>query len=375
MANLSALLVLELLGTLLAIVFGSFGRQNMHQEGNIQTNMEITNDEKLLSVVVPVYNEEEVLPEFYKRISAVLKSISMLAEIVFVNDGSTDNTLKILNSFREKDHRIAIIDLSRNYGKEIALTAGLDHARGDAVIVIDADLQDPPELIPELQKYWVNGYDVVYAKRLARHGETAIKKITANVFYRMMQKLCEIKIPENTGDFRLMSRRAVDSLKKLREQHRFMKGLFTWIGYPQKEILYKRDPRFAGRTKWNYWRLWNFALEGITSFTIGPLKLASYLGLVTALASFAYVVFIIYKTLVYGDPVAGYPSLMVVILFIGGIQLIAMGIIGEYIGRIFNETKQRPLYFLQGCLPSAPYKKPFSYPKKEKPNINTSNEE
>ncbi|HWQ95668.1 MAG TPA: glycosyltransferase family 2 protein, partial [Gammaproteobacteria bacterium] len=272
-------------------------------------------------------------------------------EIVFVNDGSTDNTPEVLYRLREQDPRVAVVELSRNFGKEIALTAGLDHAQGEAVVVIDADLQDPPELIPELIKQWREGYDVVYATRVARDGETYLKKATASAFYRLIQNVSRVKIPADTGDFRLLSRRAVDALKQLREQHRFMKGLFSWIGYPQKSVPYRRDPRFAGETKWNYWRLWNLALEGITSFTIAPLKLASYIGVLTSLAAFIYAVRVIYKTLVYGDPVQGYPSLMVVVLFLGGIQLLTLGVIGEYLGRMFDETKGRPLYFTKAYLP------------------------
>ena len=303
-------------------------------------------------MVIPAYNEQEVLPEFHKRLSAVLKSMPIEAEIVYVNDGSTDNTLAIMKHLRESDTNVALVDLSRNFGKEIALTAGLDHTNGDAVVVIDADLQDPPELIPELIRHWSDGYDVVYAKRVSRDGESRIKKATAYAFYRLIQVINRVRIPEDTGDYRLLSRRAVDSLIQLREQHRFMKGLFAWIGYPQKAVPYHRDHRFAGQTKWNYWKLWNFALEGITSFSIAPLKMATYVGLVTALGAFIFALFIIYKTLVYGDPVAGWPSLMVVILFLGSIQLITIGIIGEYLGRMFNETKQRPLYFLKDYQPS-----------------------
>lgn len=276
----------------------------------------------------------------------------MHAEIVFINDGSTDNTLAVLAHLRKMDSRIGILNLSRNFGKEVALTAGIDHAKGDAVIVIDADLQDPPEVIPEMLKHWADGFDVVYAKRTSRDGESQLKKGTAYGFYRVIQMVSRVSIPEDTGDYRLLSRRAVDALKQLREQHRFTKGLFAWIGYPQKEVLYRRDTRFAGQTKWNYWRLWNLALEGITSFSIGPLKIATYLGCAVGLGAFTYAGAVIYKTLVYGDPVAGYPSLMVVILFIGGAQLIATGIIGEYLGRTFDETKQRPLYFLKDSQPS-----------------------
>jgi len=253
-----------------------------------------------------------------------------------------------------KDPRVAVIDLSRNFGKEIALTAGLDHASGEAVVVIDADLQDPPELIPELVEKWREGYDVVYARRTTRDGESFLKKSTAKLFYRFIQGVSRVQIPEDTGDFRLLSRRAVESLKQLRETHRFMKGLFAWIGYPQIAVNYRRDPRFAGQTKWNYWQLWNFALEGITSFTINPLKIATYLGLITSVGSFTYALFIIYKTFAFGDPVQGYPSLMVVILFLGGVQLMSLGVIGEYLGRMFNETKRRPLYFTNSFRPPKP---------------------
>jgi polyisoprenyl-phosphate glycosyltransferase len=324
----------------------------MWHSDDIPSSSMSVNAEVLLSVIVPVYNEEEVLSVFHNRLSDVLKSMSVNAEIIYVNDGSTDKTILLLNTLRENDPRITLLELSRNFGKEIALTAGLDYARGDAIAVIDADLQDPPELIPELFKHWKEGYDVVYARRLAREGETLLKKVTASGFYSLMQKVGCVKIPENTGDFRLLSRRAVDSLKQFREKHRFMKGLFAWIGYPQKEVLYRRDQRYAGKTKWNYWRLFNLALDGITSFTTTPLKLSTYLGLLTAFAAFCSGLIVIVKTLMYGESVKGYPSLMVVILFLGGIQLIALGIIGEYLARMFDESKNRPLYFLKNYEPS-----------------------
>ncbi|GIX49569.1 MAG: glycosyl transferase family 2 [Candidatus Tectimicrobiota bacterium] len=306
----------------------------------------------LLSVVIPVYNEAETLPACVRRLTAVLDTLPMASEIVLVNDGSRDDSLAIMRQLHEADPRIAIVDLSRNFGKEIALSAGLDFAKGDAVVVLDADLQDPPELIPELVKHWRAGYDVVYGKRVARQGETWLKKATAYAFYRVLQKLARVPLPEDTGDFRLLSRRAVNALRQLREQHRFMKGLFAWIGYPQKAVPYRRDPRYAGTTKWSYWRLWNLAIEGITSFTIAPLKVASYLGLLTACLAAAYALFVVYKTLVWGEPVAGYPSLMVAILSLGAVQLLTLGIIGEYLGRIFNESKQRPLYFVKDYVES-----------------------
>lgn len=282
----------------------------------------------------------------------MLAKLPLAAEVVYVNDGSSDGTLKVMESLRDTDPRVSILDLSRNFGKEIALSAGLDYTLGDAVVVIDADLQDPPELILELVKQWQAGYDNVYAKRTSREGETFFKKATASTFYRLIQLVSRVKIPEDTGDFRLLSRRAVDSLKQLREQHRFMKGLFAWIGYPGIAVPYRRDPRLAGETKWNYWKLWNFALEGITSFTIAPLKITTYLGLLTAAAAISFAAIIIYRTLAYNDPVRGYPSLMVVVLFLGAVQLIGIGIIGEYLGRMFDETKLRPLYFVNRYLPA-----------------------
>ena len=311
---------------------------------------------RLITVVIPVFNEQQVLAEFHRRLAAVLaglKSADYDAEILYVNDGSNDATLDLLQDLHQTDDRVAVLDLSRNFGKEIALTAGLDHARGDAVVVIDADLQDPPELIPQLLARWRDGFDVVYAQRQERRGETRFKKLTAALFYRLMQRLGPVHIPPDTGDYRLLSRRAVAALRQLREQHRFMKGLFTWIGYPQTAVTYRREPRHAGVSKWNYWRLWNLALEGITSFTVAPLKAATYLGLSTALGAFVYGLVIIGKTLHYGVDLPGYASLMVVILFLGGVQLVAIGIIGEYLGRMFNETKQRPLYFLNDSLPAA----------------------
>jgi glycosyltransferase involved in cell wall biosynthesis len=324
----------------------------MREQEDRKIKEELSYSGNLISIVVPVFNEEKVIKVFHDRVVKVIEKLPEKFEIIYVNDGSTDNTLKIIQCLRSRHKNLAIVDLSRNFGKEIALTAGIDYSSGDSVVVIDADLQDPPELIPELIENSRRGYDVVYAKRSSRAGEKAIKKVTAHAFYRVMNKLSRIKVPEDTGDFRIMSRRAVNSLKELREQHRFMKGLFSWIGYDQKEVVYKRDARYAGQTKWNYWKLWNFALEGITSFSTAPLIAASYLGLITSLTAFAYAVYVVYKTLVYGDPVKGYPSLMVVILFLGGIQLLAIGVIGEYIGRIFNETKKRPLYLIKDYMPS-----------------------
>jgi len=300
-----------------------------------------------VSVIVPVFNESEVLPLFHRRLKDVLSKLPFNYEIIYINDGSGDGTWDLVNELKNKEPQIALIDLSRNFGKELALSAGLDYAKGDAVVVIDADLQDPPELIPELLNHWQQGFDVIYAKRTTRHGETWFKKFSAHYFYKIIHRLSNIPIPEDTGDFRVLSKRAVFALRQCKEHHRFMKGLFSWIGFKQTAVLYERAPRAKGETKWNYLKLWELALEGITSFTIVPLKCASYLGFLTAFSAFLYALFIIYKTLRFGESVQGYPSLMVVMLFLGGIQLITLGIIGEYLGRTFNESKQRPLYLVQ----------------------------
>jgi len=304
-----------------------------------------------ISVVVPVYNEEAVLPEFHRRLAAVLESIAVPAEIVYVNDGSHDGSTAFLVALHSREPHVAVIDLSRNFGKEAAMSAGLDHARGDAVIVIDADLQDPPELIPDMLRAWREGSDVVLMRRRTRAQESWFKKLTARAFYRAIGKIGTIEIPPDVGDFRLLSRRAVAAVRQFPERSRFMKGLFAWIGFPCREIQYDRDGRYAGETKWNYWRLWNFALEGITSFSVVPLKLASYVGFATALVAFAYGGYFVLKTLAFGDPARGFPTLVAVVLFLGGLQLMALGIIGEYLARMFIEVKQRPLYLVQRRLP------------------------
>jgi glycosyltransferase involved in cell wall biosynthesis len=301
-------------------------------------------------VIVPAFNEATGIREFHRRLSAVMTDLGPW-QVIYVNDGSTDDTLAILKQLRATDPHVALINLSRNFGKEIAMTAGLDHAAGDAVIVIDADLQDPPEVIPELVAAWRDGYDVVYAQRSIRMGETWLKRTTANLFYRLMQDVGNVKLPRNTGDFRLMSWRVVKAVRALREGHRFMKGLFAWVGFPSKAIVYERAPRHAGTTKWNYWKLWNFAIEGITSFTVMPLKIASYLGLAVSVFAALFILQLVVRTILFGNPVAGYPSLMAVVLFLGGVQLLTLGVIGEYLGRVFNETKQRPLYLVESFLP------------------------
>lgn len=302
----------------------------------------------IFSIVVPAYNEAPNIGPFYERVSRVMQELGEPYEIIFVNDGSQDDTLDRLLALAEKDPRVKVIDLSRNFGKEIALTAGIDYATGEAVIPIDADLQDPPELIPKLVAKWREGYDVVYATRLRRDGESWLKRYTAHLFYRVVENITPIKIPRDTGDFRLMSRPVVEALKRLRERNRFMKGLFAWVGFKQTAVYYQRERRHAGKTKWNYWKLWNFALEGITSFSYLPLQFATYLGLTVAFFAFFYALFIVMRTLLFGRDVPGYPSLITVILFLGGVQLFAIGILGEYIGRIYSEVKQRPLYIVKG---------------------------
>ncbi|MGK7954467.1 MAG: glycosyltransferase family 2 protein, partial [Crocosphaera sp.] len=264
-----------------------------------------------------------------------------------IDDGSQDQTLNCLIDYHRRYPEIKVISLSRNFGKDIALTAGLENAQGKAIIPIDADLQDPPELIEQLIEKWREGYDVVYGKRRSRQGESWFKKTTANAFYRLIGRISTVPIPRDTGDFRLLDRRVVEAIKTMPERTRFMKGLFAWVGFKQTYVLYDRPNRVQGITKWNYWKLWNFALDGITSFSLVPLKVWSYLGLVLSLLAFSYGSFLIIRTIILGIDVPGYASLMVTMLFIGGVQLITLGILGEYLGRIYQETKQRPLYLIR----------------------------
>lgn len=309
--------------------------------------MQVDREEIFISIVVPMFNEAANIETLYRRLTAVLQKIGRPYEVICVNDGSRDNTLAMLTELNNQDNHFKVIDLSRNFGKEIALSAGIDFTRGQVVVPIDADLQDPPELIVDLIAKWEEGYDVVYATRAEREGESWFKKWTASMFYKTMQRLTSLDMPVNTGDFRLMSRQSIEALKDLRESNRFMKGLFTWVGFRQIGITYKRDARFAGKTKWNYRKLWNLAVEGITSFSYLPLQWSMYLGLMVAFISFVYGFYMIISTLLHGNPVPGYPSLMVVVLFIGGVQLFTIGIIGQYIGRIYTETKRRPLYIVR----------------------------
>lgn len=304
-------------------------------------------EKKHITILIPAYNEEAVLGPLYERLSALADGHKKYKfEFLFVNDGSRDNTLSIIQACARADTRISYVSLSRNFGKEVAMIAGLDHAKGDATVIIDADLQDPPELIPEMIAYWEKGYDDVYARRTSRAGETWFKKYTSKTFYKVLQRMTHITIQQDTGDFRLLDKRCVRALTELRESQRYTKGMFSWIGFKKKEIAYNRDPRAAGATKWNYWKLLDLGIEGITSFTTAPLRLASMLGIAISFLAFVYILVIVVRTLLFGANVAGYPSIMAVVLFMGGVQLLSLGIIGEYVGRIFNETKRRPLYLI-----------------------------
>ena len=300
-----------------------------------------------LSLVVPVYNEGPALDEFFDRLEAAIGSLGLSAEIICVDDGSTNDALGRMLARRTRNPAIKILSLSRNFGKDVALCAGLDHSRGRAVIPIDADLQDPPELIAAMVERWRERYDVVYATRRQRAGESWLKRATALLFYRIFDRIAESPIPPDTGDFRLLDRRVVDVLTRLPERTRFMKGLFSWVGFKQTAVYYDRLPRNAGRSRFNYWRLWNFALDGITAFSSLPLRVWGYVGLVISLAAFLYAAFLAALRLARGINVPGYTSLMVVILFLGGVQLITLGVIGEYLARMYNEVKGRPLYIVR----------------------------
>ena len=302
---------------------------------------------KMITVLIPTYNEEVVLPQLFARLKDLQKAIKKYRlEFLFVNDGSSDNTLSIIQKEAKQNPSIAYVNLSRNFGKETGMLAGFDYAKGDSLVIIDSDLQDPPELIPQMIELWEQGYDDVYARRRSREGETWLKKKTSEWYYRILQKSTRIPIQRDTGDFRLLDRRCIEALKLLRESQRNTKALFSWIGFNKKEILYDRDPRAAGETKWNYSKLINLAIDGITSFTTTPLRISSILGMIISCGAFIYILYLLVRPL-FGVPTgAGYSSLMAVILFLGGIQLISLGIIGEYIARVFSETKNRPSYFI-----------------------------
>ena len=302
---------------------------------------------KKISIIIPAYNEQESIPYLYERLEQLMKQMNNYEfEILFVNDGSKDKTLEMIKDLRKKDKRICYVDFSRNFGKEIAMIAGLDYATGDCVIFMDADLQDPPELIPELVKYWEEGYDDVYAKRKSRKGESFLKKFTSKMYYIVLQKTTRIEIQKDTGDFRLLDRRCVNALRKLRESQRNTKSMFSWIGYNKKEVLYDRDSRVAGKTKWNYMKLIDLAVDGITSFTTSPLRLSTFIAIPTMFVLFVYFIYVIVKAIVIKMPVQAYQAIILLILFFSSVQILLFGIVGEYLGRIFNETKNRPLYLV-----------------------------
>ena len=302
---------------------------------------------KTISIIIPAYNEEESLPYLMERLTKLINEIKNYEfEILFVNDGSKDKTIDLIKEYREKDNRVSYVDFARNFGKELAMIAGLDYAKGDAVIFMDADLQDPPELIPEMIKYWEEGYDDVYAQRRSRKGETWLKKFTSKMYYRVLQSLTKVEIQKDTGDFRLLDRRCVNALKQMRETGRNSKSMFSWIGYKKKAILFDRDERVAGKTKWNYTKLINLAIDGITSFTTSPLRLSTYIAIPTFIALFVYFIYVIVKCIRYGIVMEAFQAIILLVLFFSGIQILLFGIVGEYLGRIFNESKNRPLYLV-----------------------------
>lgn len=303
---------------------------------------------KKVSILVPCYNEEASLPLLYPELKKLMDSqINYEWEVLFVNDGSRDNTLAIIKELRNQDKRICYVDLSRNFGKENAMLAGFDYATGDCMVIMDADLQDPPSLIPEMLRYWEEGYDDVYAKRNNRGKESWLRKQFSLLFYAILQKSTRFEVLKNVGDFRLLDRCCIEALKKLRETERYTKGMFCWIGFKKKEIIFNRGDRAAGKSNWNFFSLFNLAIEGITSFTTTPLRFSTVLGFIISLFAFILMIFYLVKTIIWGDVIQGFPTLITVILFLGGIQLFSIGILGEYLGRIFNESKNRPVYLVR----------------------------
>lgn len=302
---------------------------------------------KKISIIIPAYNEEEALPALMKRITKFADDTKDYDfEFLFVNDGSKDRTIELIKEYREKDKRVCYVDFARNFGKETAMKAGIDYATGDAVVFLDADLQDPPEIITEMIKYWEEGYDDVYAQRKSRKGETWMKKFTSKMYYKVLQDLTNVPIQKDTGDFRLLDRRCVNALKVMNESQRNSKSMFSWIGYKKKAIFYDRDPRVAGKTKWNYSKLINLAIDGITSFTTSPLRISTFIAIPTFLVLFVYFIYVIAKSFIVHQPIQAFQATILLILFFSGIQIMLFGIVGEYLGRIFNETKNRPLYLV-----------------------------
>ncbi|MBC2285723.1 glycosyltransferase family 2 protein [Listeria booriae] len=303
---------------------------------------------KQICILIPTYNEQEALPYLYERLNRITNQLTNYAfTFLFVNDGSTDDTLATIKKLKQQDYRVRFVNLSRNYGKEIAMIAGFDHACADATILLDADLQDPPEIIVQMLEYWESGYEDVYAKRISRKGETWFKKWSSKKYYEVLQKMATIDIPKDTGDFRLLDRKCVEALKEIRESQRYTKGLFSFVGFKKKEILFERDARVAGSTKWNYKKLFQLAIDGITSFSVAPLRLASIAGASILIITMLILLFIFIESIFLGRAPTGTMGIITVILFLGGVQLISIGLLGEYIGRIFMETKNRPLYFVE----------------------------
>ena len=307
----------------------------------------------VISIVVPMYNEELVVFESYKRLKEVMESLNEPYEMIFVNDGSQDATPVILRRICEADHTVHFIDFSRNFGHQTAISAGMDYSSGDAVVVIDADLQDPPEVIPEMIAKWREGYDVVYGKRAERKGETVFKRVTSAVFYRVLKSLSDVDIPVDAGDFRLIDRKVCEALKLVKERNRYVRGIISWLGFRQTGVEYVRDKRFAGETKYPLKKMLRFAFDGITSFSIKPLKLSSYVGGFVSFAGFAYLLVVIFLKLFTDHTVEGWATIMVAMLFLGSVQLICLGILGEYLGRVFNEVKPRPMYVVEELVATA----------------------
>ena len=303
---------------------------------------------KKISILIPCYNEEKSLPLLYPELVKLMNGNPGYEwELMFVNDGSADGTLRVLKQLRQQDQRVNYVDLSRNFGKENAMLAGFDHVTGDCMVIIDADLQHPPTLIPEMIKWWEEGYDDVYAKRKSRGKESWLRKRLSLEFYRILQRSSRFEVLKNVGDFRLLDRCCINALKSLRESERYTKGMYSWIGFKKKEIEFEQADRVAGESSWNYRQLFSFAIDGITSFTTAPLRISTVVGFIVSMCAFLYMIYVFFKAVLFGEPVQGYPTLVILILFLGGIQLLSLGIIGEYIGRIYNETKNRPDYIVR----------------------------
>ena len=303
---------------------------------------------KKISILIPCYNEEKTLPLLYPELVKLMEGLPAYEwEIMFINDGSADDTLKILQELRQQDKRVNYVDLSRNFGKEVAMLAGFDYVTGDCMVIVDADLQDPPSLIPEMIGYWEQGYEDVYARRRTRGKESWLRKYLSIKFYKLLQRTSRYDVLQNVGDFRLLDRRCINALKRMRESERYTKGMFCWIGFNKKEVVFDRGDRAAGSSSWGYKQLFSLAIDGITSFTSAPLRISTFVGFIVSMLAFIYMIYVFIKALIWGDAVQGYPSMVILILFLGGIQLLSLGIIGEYIGRIYNETKNRPDYIVR----------------------------